>query len=205
MTGPLHPVAGIPDDVPDLTRFAGTVAAHINGGVLAQAADHDQAPVFISRAPGRLDVMGGIADYSGALVLQWPIREATRVALRPWRERRIVIVSNGPQGHTRRCEVPLALVADGERPYDEVRAWFAADPTRHWAAYVAGVFHVLAREHAVRFDHGEGNSDAHLLSMLIGCSLTWPYRHCQLILGTWQGVYFVELDGPRERRVSVYV
>jgi len=154
MTGPLHPAAAIPDDVPDLARFAGAVATHINGGVLAQAADHDQAPVFISRAPGRLDVMGGIADYSGALVLQWPIREATRVALRPWRERRIVIVSAGPQGHTRRCEVPLALVADGERPYDEVRAWFAADPTRHWAAYVAGVFHVLAREHGVRFEHG---------------------------------------------------
>ena len=151
MTGWLHPAAGIPDDVPDLARFADAVAAHINGGVLAQAADHDQAPVFISRAPGRLDVMGGIADYSGALVLQWPIREATRVALRPWRERRILIVSTGPQGHTRRCDVPLELVADGERPYDEVRAWFAADPTRHWAAYVAGVFHVLAREHAVRF------------------------------------------------------
>ena len=31
--------------------------------------------------------MGGIADYSGALVLQWPIREATRVAVRPWTER----------------------------------------------------------------------------------------------------------------------
>ena len=107
MTGSLHPAAGIPDDVPDLARFADAVAAQINSGVLAQAADHDQAPVFISRAPGRLDVMGGIADYSGALVLQWPIREATRVALRPWRERRIVIVSIGPQGHTRRCEVPL--------------------------------------------------------------------------------------------------
>ena len=86
---------------------------------------HDDAPVFIARAPGRLDVMGGIADYSGALVLQWPIREATRVALRPWRERRIVIVSIGPQGHERRCDVPLDLVADGNRPYDDVRAWFA--------------------------------------------------------------------------------
>jgi L-arabinokinase len=154
VTGGLHPAAGIPDDVPDLARFADAVAARIKDGVLAHAADDDQAPVFISRAPGRLDVMGGIADYSGALVLQWPIREATRVALRPWRERRIFIVSIGPQGHTRRCDVPLDLVADGERPYEEVRAWFAADPSRYWAAYVAGVFHVLAREHAGRFEHG---------------------------------------------------
>jgi secondary thiamine-phosphate synthase enzyme len=57
----------------------------------------------------------------------------------------------------------------------------------------------------VRFQHGEGNSDAHLLSMMIGVSLSWPYRKGQLVLGTWQGVYFVELDGPRERSVSVYV
>ena len=57
----------------------------------------------------------------------------------------------------------------------------------------------------VRFRHGEGNSDAHLLSMLIGCSLSWPYRDGKLVLGTWQGIYFVELDGPRERKVTVYV
>ena len=57
----------------------------------------------------------------------------------------------------------------------------------------------------VRFEHGEGNSDAHFLSMLIGTSLSWPYRNGRLVLGTWQGVYFVELDGPRERKVSVYV
>ena len=57
----------------------------------------------------------------------------------------------------------------------------------------------------VPFRHGEGNSDAHFLSMLIGTSLSWPYRKGKLVLGRWQGVYFVELDGPRERRVTVYV
>jgi len=57
----------------------------------------------------------------------------------------------------------------------------------------------------VRFEHGEGNSDAHFLSMLIGTSLTWPYRGGKLVLGTWQGIYFVELDGPRTRKVNVYV
>ena len=57
----------------------------------------------------------------------------------------------------------------------------------------------------VKFQHGEGNSDAHLLSMMIGCSLSWPYRDGRLVLGTWQGVYFIELDGPRERKVNVYV
>lgn len=57
----------------------------------------------------------------------------------------------------------------------------------------------------VDFEHGEGNSDAHLLSMLIGTSMSWPYRNGQLVLGTWQGIYFIELDGPRERKVTVYV
>jgi secondary thiamine-phosphate synthase enzyme len=57
----------------------------------------------------------------------------------------------------------------------------------------------------VDFRHGEGNSDAHFLSMLIGASLSWPYRNGRLILGRWQGVYFIELDGPRGRKVTVYV
>ncbi len=57
----------------------------------------------------------------------------------------------------------------------------------------------------VKFRHGEGNSDAHLLSMLIGTSLSWPYKEGKLVFGTWQGIYFVELDGPRSRKVTVYV
>jgi len=56
----------------------------------------------------------------------------------------------------------------------------------------------------VRFRHGEGNSDAHFLSTLIGVSLTVPYRG-RLLLGRWQGIYFVELDGPRTREVQVWV
>ncbi len=57
----------------------------------------------------------------------------------------------------------------------------------------------------VRFDHGEGNSDAHLLSMIIGTSLSLPYRSGKFLFGRWQGIYFIELDGPRERKITVYV
>lgn len=56
----------------------------------------------------------------------------------------------------------------------------------------------------VPFHHAEGNADAHLLSTLIGVSLTVPYRG-RLLLGRWQGIYFVELDGPRAREVQVWV
>src|SRR4051812_18254384 len=45
----------------------------------------------------------------------------------------------------------------------------------------------------VNFRHGEGNSDAHLLSTIIGTSLSWPYRNGRLVFGTWQGIYFIEL------------
>ncbi|HVR43683.1 MAG TPA: secondary thiamine-phosphate synthase enzyme YjbQ [Thermoanaerobaculia bacterium] len=57
----------------------------------------------------------------------------------------------------------------------------------------------------VRFDHGEGNSDAHLLSTLIGVSVQIPYREGRLLLGRWQGVWLVELDGPRTREVALHV
>ena len=144
----------MPEGVPDLGRFAADVAARVSAGAWPANAVSSSDSVFLARAPGRLDVMGGIADYSGALVLQWPIREATRVALVPWRERRLSITSVGHGGVERHCDVPLDLIADAHRSYDEVRAWFAVDPARHWAAYVAGVFHVLSREHGVRFLNG---------------------------------------------------
>ncbi|HSM52287.1 MAG TPA: secondary thiamine-phosphate synthase enzyme YjbQ [Thermoanaerobaculia bacterium] len=58
---------------------------------------------------------------------------------------------------------------------------------------------------AVRFAHAEGNSDAHLLATLLGSSVSVPLEHGRLALGTWQGIFFVELDGPRSRRVEVRV
>lgn len=56
----------------------------------------------------------------------------------------------------------------------------------------------------VRFDHAEGNSDAHLLSAIIGPSASLPVRDGSLTLGTWQGIFFIELDGPRSRTVEIH-
>ena len=53
------------------------------------------------------------------------------------------------------------------------------------------------------YRHGEGNSPAHVKASLIGCSVTLPVMGGRLVLGTWQGVYFCEFDGPRRRRVMV--
>jgi secondary thiamine-phosphate synthase enzyme len=56
---------------------------------------------------------------------------------------------------------------------------------------------------AIRFHHSEGNSDAHLMTTLLGSSVTVPLEGGRLRLGTWQGIFFVELDGPRTRRVVI--
>lgn len=56
---------------------------------------------------------------------------------------------------------------------------------------------------AISFAHAEGNSDSHLLATLLGSSVTIPVDNGRLRLGTWQGIFFVDLDGPRSRRVWV--
>lgn len=53
------------------------------------------------------------------------------------------------------------------------------------------------------FRHAEGNSDSHLKSSLIGSSATVIVRGGELVLGTWQGVFFCEFDGPRQRTIHV--
>jgi secondary thiamine-phosphate synthase enzyme len=55
------------------------------------------------------------------------------------------------------------------------------------------------------FKHAEGNSDAHVKASLVGSSVLVPLQDGRLQLGTWQGVYFAEFDGPRRRRVHVSV
>ena len=53
------------------------------------------------------------------------------------------------------------------------------------------------------YAHAEGNSPAHVKSSLVGASITIPIEDGKLVLGTWQGVFFCEFDGPRRRQVYV--
>ncbi len=53
------------------------------------------------------------------------------------------------------------------------------------------------------FRHSEGNSDSHIKASLVGPSVTVPVENGDLVLGTWQGIYFCEFDGPRTRTVLV--
>jgi len=60
-------------------------------------------------------------------------------------------------------------------------------------------------QHRPGYRHAEGNSDAHIKSSLVGCSERIPITKKSLMLGTWQGIYFCEFDGPRNRKVFVQV
>lgn len=55
------------------------------------------------------------------------------------------------------------------------------------------------------FQHLEGNSPAHVKSSLVGCSLSVPIEDGKLALGTWQGIFFCEFDGPRSRKLYVNI
>src|SRR6187200_841444 len=112
------------------------------------------ASVSIARAPGRLDVMGGIADYSGSLVLEMPIAEATFAAIQKNSSSVIEIAATG--GDTSTFEMDLADLVRDKEPLDlaSARNFFAERNADGWANYVAGAFFVLCRELGIRFKSG---------------------------------------------------
>ena len=55
------------------------------------------------------------------------------------------------------------------------------------------------------YSHLEGNADSHIKSSLMGSSLNIIVEDNKLVLGTWQGIYFCEFDGPRHRKVYIKV
>lgn len=99
-------------------------------------------PVRLSRAPGRLDVMGGIADYTGSLVAELPLACGASVALAERRDRLVQVLSfnllDEHQPFTLRVPIDALASADTyslRREFDS--------PGRKFAAYIAGCLHVL--------------------------------------------------------------
>ncbi|HZO92008.1 MAG TPA: hypothetical protein VFB38_27065 [Chthonomonadaceae bacterium] len=110
-------------------------------------------PIAGARAPGRLDVMGGVADYSGCIVLEMPIAEAAFVAWQ-WREDRVLrIRSLGLEAEGLIPEVALSLdeLVDERgrvRPVTEVRERLSQDPQTHWVRYIAGCFYIMLQAYS---------------------------------------------------------
>ena len=94
-------------------------------------------PLYIARAPGRLDVMGGIADYSGARVLELPLACATFALVQAQQgEHCDIATRRAKQWGFFSIELPLAEPA-------ELAAWFQEHEAERWASYVVGVVQAL--------------------------------------------------------------
>ena len=114
--------------------------------------------IFVARAPGRLDVMGGIADYSGSLVLELPLAAATLVAAQANDEPTITLASLAASelGQNDVVTIELDALAPGGKPLDyaDARALLGQNPRSRWAAYVAGALVVLGREKRLTITRG---------------------------------------------------
>jgi L-arabinokinase len=150
---------GSTQNLSDVQAFIETLnALRYSQAVEARELFDTKSEIFVVRAPGRLDVMGGIADYSGSLALQLPIEDAALVALQRAQSRdlKIVSLSAGENNQARSFEMPLADFESDKEPvsYSQALALFRRDASQAWAAYVAGAFLVLMRERGVRFKQG---------------------------------------------------
>jgi secondary thiamine-phosphate synthase enzyme len=68
---------------------------------------------------------------------------------------------------------------------------------------IEGLERVAPRNYA--YKHSEGNADAHIKSVITGSSVSIPLSKGSPVLGTWQGIFLMEFDGPRERKVFITV
>ena len=133
-----------PDSIAQLTHLLKSDAASIfrNG--------HDE--VFIARAPGRLDVMGGLSDYAGGLACLFPLQAATAVALQRRDDHKLVLKNYNTQD-----VVSLSLDdfygTASLLPVDTLRKLFTGESS--WAAHVAGAFPTLGKHKKLtRRTHG---------------------------------------------------
>lgn len=115
--------------------------------------------IYIARAPARLDVMGGIADYSGSVVLQGVLKQAALVGIQLRRDRRLLIKSVGIENEGYRSIANYDLDCFYEngavKSLDNIRQDLCKDASVQWMAYVLGVYPVLLLEKNIeQFSNG---------------------------------------------------
>ena len=67
------------------------------------------------------------------------------------------------------------------------------------------LFKLVPRRGGYRHDRIDDNAHSHLKSIILNTSITIPFKDSKLLLGTWQRIFFVELDGPRSRNIIVSI
>lgn len=150
MNGAFKRMAG---QYPDLAKFERGVQQRVVEGYFENGAE-----ILINRTPGRLDLMGGNDDYTGGLVFETTIREATLVAVQPRPDQTVRFFNPAVKalGWSERMDFSLADLMDhgGVKPLEAVRAWINADPTRAWCAYVLGNLYFLIKQFPEKIKHG---------------------------------------------------
>ena len=118
-------------------------------------------PLVASRAPGRLDVMGGIADYSGSIVLQLPLSESAVVLCQRQRTQIVQVISRSDQDAigSQIFTAPTQDFYDKKNgqanTLDTMQRYFQSlSEDQQWAAYVAGTLCVLITEYDIQLEHG---------------------------------------------------
>lgn len=109
-----------------------------------------RAPLSIARAPGRLDVMGGIADYSGARVLELPLACSTTAVVQLQDEPRCDVATRRPDGwHVFSVDLlPLVEQGGALATPAALTAWFSSREDDRWAGYVIGLVQTLLQRAA---------------------------------------------------------
>jgi len=137
----------------DLPEFEDQVADLVSAGYFETGMG-----IHINRTPGRLDLMGGNDDYTGGLVFEGTIREATLAAVQPRTDAAVSLFNPEVRafGWQDRVDFELAdLGNDGKmKPLECVRAWITADARRAWCAYIIGDLYFLMQHFPQSIKHG---------------------------------------------------
>jgi len=129
-----------------------------NGDPTGFSGFFNSGEIWVTRVPARLDVMGGIADYSGANVCEAVLGRGMLMALQPRTDRtlRIRTLQVGKSNLPVETRIPLDYFAsgDGLSSYAEARSLYRTNPLVTWAAYIGGSIFTLLKEESVKLPYG---------------------------------------------------
>jgi len=148
-----HNLSSLIKKYPDVNNFHQKVQGLVQEGFFVNNRD-----IFLNRTPGRLDLMGGNDDYTGGLVFEKTIREATLVAIQP-REDCLVVFYNPAVkslGWEDKIEFSIDdLTNNGQvKPLEEIRQWINSNPKQAWSAYILGDLYYLLDHFSDKVNHG---------------------------------------------------
>lgn len=144
-------------NAPELAEFE-RLLTRPNSDPTGLAGFFNPGQIWVARVPARLDVMGGIADYSGAHVCEAVLGSGNLIALQPRTDRtlRIRTMQIGERNLPVETRIPLDYFVKDDQPsdYRDVRQVCQRNPLATWAAYIGGSIFTMLREEGIRLPYG---------------------------------------------------